>query len=59
MRGPGLLGLFRQPYLPSGVVANDQRVSNVILHGRDMMPALEGRIDDKQLEDLMAYLHTL
>jgi cytochrome c len=59
MRGPGLLGLFRQPYLPSGGAANDQRVMDVILHGRDMMPALGDHIDGQQLQELMAYLHAL
>jgi mono/diheme cytochrome c family protein len=59
LRGPGLLGLFRQPYLPSGVAANDQRVTELILRGRGMMPALGDRISERQLEDLMAYLHTL
>jgi cytochrome c553 len=59
LRGPGLLGLFRQPDLPSGVAANDQRVTEVILRGRGIMPAFHDRISDRQLEDLMAYLHTL
>jgi mono/diheme cytochrome c family protein len=57
--GPGLEGLFRKPYLPSGMVANDPRVTAVILHGRNMMPALGNTLSDQQLADLMAYLHTL
>lgn len=59
LRGPGLLGLFRQPYLRSGVAANDQRVTDLILRGRNIMPAFGNRISENQLEDLMAYLHTL
>lgn len=59
LNGPGLEGLFRKPYLPSGGVANDARVSAVILRGRNMMPALGNTLSDQQLEDLMAYLHTL
>jgi mono/diheme cytochrome c family protein len=59
LNGPGLEGLFRKPYLPSGMVANDARVTAVILHGRNMMPALGNTLSDQQLADLMAYLHTL
>ena len=59
LHGPGLEGLFRQKYLPSGIAANDDRVSAIILHGRGMMPAMQDRMDDRQLADLMAYLHTL
>ena len=59
LNGPGLEGLFRKPYLPSGMVANDARVAAVILHGRNMMPALGNTLSDQQLADLMAYLHTL
>jgi len=57
--GPGLQGLFRKPYLPSGGAANDTRVTSVILRGRGMMPALGNTLTDQQLADLMAYLHTL
>lgn len=57
--GPGLEGLFRKPYLPSGMAANDARVTAVILRGRNMMPALGNTLSDQQLEDLLAYLHTL
>jgi mono/diheme cytochrome c family protein len=59
MQGPGLEGLFRKPYLPSGAAANDARVTAVILHGRGMMPALGNTLSDQELQDLMAYLHTL
>jgi mono/diheme cytochrome c family protein len=56
-KGPGLLGLYRQPYMASGAPPTDDRVRAVILRGRNMMPATN--IDDQQLDDLMAYLHTL
>ena len=59
MQGPGLEGLFRKPYLPSGAAANDTRVTAVILHGRGMMPALGNTLSGRQLADLIAYLHTL
>jgi len=59
LHGPGLQGLYRKHYLPSGAPANDDRVASVILHGRNMMPALGNNLDDQQLNDLIAYLHTL
>lgn len=59
LHGPGLQGLFRKPYLPSGMPANDDRVRTTILHGRGMMPAFGDQLDDQQLHDLLAYLHTL
>ncbi len=59
LNGPGLEGLLRKPYLPSGLAANDARVTAVILHGRNMMPSLGNTLSDRQLEELMAYLHTL
>jgi mono/diheme cytochrome c family protein len=59
LHGPGLEGLFRKPYLPSGAAANDARVTAVILHGRNMMPAFGNTLSDQELEKLIAYLHTL
>ncbi len=59
LNGPGLEGLFRKPYLPSGTPANDARVTAVILYGRAMMPPLGNTLSDQELADLMAYLHTL
>jgi mono/diheme cytochrome c family protein len=59
LNGPGLEGLFRKPYLPSGGVAHDTRVTQTILGGRNMMPALGNTLTDQELADLLAYLHTL
>ncbi len=59
LNGPGLQGLFKKPYLPSGAPANDDRVRATILHGRNMMPAFGNDLDDQQMQDLLAYLHTL
>ena len=59
LHGPGLEGLFRKPYLPSGGAANDARVTAVILRGRNMMPAMGNTLSEQELEDLMSYLHTL
>lgn len=59
LHGPGLHGIFRKPYLPSGAPANDDRVISVARHGRNLMPAFGNALDDQQLADLLAYLHTL
>lgn len=58
-KGPSLKGLYKRQYLPSGLIANDQFVMQSIVHGRNMMPALGNSITQQQLDDLMAYLHTL
>ncbi|MBV8629869.1 MAG: cytochrome c [Silvibacterium sp.] len=59
LHGPGLQALYKQKYLPSGAPANDERVTAVILRGRNMMPAFGDSLSDQQLENLLAYLHTL
>lgn len=59
LHGPGLQGLYKKKYLPSGAPANDHRVTAVILQGRTMMPAFGNNLDEQQLSDLLAYLHTL
>jgi len=57
--GPSLKGTFRKPYMPSGTPANDDRMKDVILLGRPMMPAFRNQLSEKELQDLLAYLHTL
>ena len=59
LHGPSLYGVFRKPYLPSGAPARDDRVREVILHGRNLMPPAGGDLTEQQLQDLLRYLHTL
>lgn len=59
LHGPSLFALYRKKYLPSGAPANDERVTPVILRGRNMMPGYAADLNDQQLQDLLAYLHTL
>ena len=59
LHGPSLFAMYRKKYLPSGAPANDERVTPVILRGRNMMPGYASDINDQQLQDLLAYLHTL
>ena len=58
LHGPPLLGVFKKPYLPSGAPANDDRVTVTILQGHGLMPA-DPNLDPQDLNDLLAYLHTL
>jgi mono/diheme cytochrome c family protein len=59
LHGPSLLGLFKRPALPSGAAATDERVSATVLHGRNNMPALGNQLAPGDLDDILAYLHTL
>ncbi len=59
LRGPSLHGLFKSPFMKNGMPANDERVSDIILLGRAKMPAFQQKLTQQQLDDLMAYLHTL
>ena len=57
LHGPGLQALTKLKAMPSGAPPTDERLTDVILHGRGMMPGTQ--LADEQLEDLLAYLHTL
>jgi len=59
LKGPSLQGLFKRPFMKNGIPANDDRVSDIILLGRAKMPAFQNKLTQQQLDDLMAYLHTL
>ena len=59
-QGPGLKGVFKRPYLAvSGIPANDARVGEVIRIGRGKMEGYSNVLNGQQLEDLLAYMHTL
>ena len=59
-KGPGLKGVFKKQYLPeSGLPANDDRVGEIIRLGRSKMPAFAQTLDQQQVQDLLAYMHTL
>ena len=55
-----LHGVFKKQFLTeSGMPANDERVSEIIITGRNMMPAFGQALSQQQIQDLLAYLHTL
>ena len=57
--GPALVSIFKKPSLHSGAAATDERVTATVLHGHGLMPAMGAQVDEQQLADLLAYLHTL
>lgn len=57
LNGPGLQALTKMKAMPSGAPPTDERMTEVILRGRNMMPGTQ--LTDAQLSDLLAYLHTL
>ena len=59
-QGPSMKGIFQKSYLPmSGMPANNDRVSDIVRLGRDKMPAYGQVLNQQQINDLLAYLHTL
>ncbi len=57
LHGPGLRALTKLKAMPSGAPPSDERLADRILHGYGMMPGTP--MTDSQLQDLLAYLHTL
>jgi mono/diheme cytochrome c family protein len=59
-QGSSLRGVFKKPYLSmSGMPANDDRVRDIILLGRNKMEGFGNILTLGQVNDLIAYLHTL
>jgi mono/diheme cytochrome c family protein len=56
---PKLDGLFSSKTLPSGAAATDEQVHGVIIEGFRTMPAFQGRLQEQEVRDLIAYLHHL
>lgn len=57
LHGPGLQAITKIKAMPSGAPPTDERLTAVILHGHGTMPGTA--LDDQQLHDLLAYLHSL
>lgn len=59
-KGPSLKGVFRHQYLPlSGLPANDERIIDIVKYGRAKMEGFGQVMTEQQVNDLVAYLHTL
>jgi mono/diheme cytochrome c family protein len=57
LHGPGLQAITKVKAMPSGAPPTDERLSATILRGHGTMPGTQ--LSDDQLNDLLAYLHTL
>jgi mono/diheme cytochrome c family protein len=59
-KGPGLKGVFQNKFLPqTGLPANDDRVTDIIRNGRPDMPGYSQVLSSQDMQDLLAYMHTL
>jgi mono/diheme cytochrome c family protein len=59
-KGHSMKGVFSKQYLPqSGLPANDQQVGDIIRYGRNNMPSFGRVLSQQQIDDLLAYMHTL
>jgi len=59
-KGPGLKGVFQHQYLPhTGLPANDERVTDIIRNGRPDMPGYSQVLSAQDMQNMLAYLHTL
>jgi len=59
-KGPSLKGVFKKQYLSvSGLPANNERMTEIIKYGRSKMEGFGQVMTDQQIQDLLAYLHTL
>ena len=59
LKGPSLQGVYKKQYLPSGLLANDRFVEQTIVRGRNMMPPMGTSLSQQEIEDVIAYLHSL
>jgi cytochrome c553 len=59
-KGPGLKGIFQHKFLSlSGLPANEERVTDIVRLGRNEMPGYSQKFSPDDIQDLLAYLHTL
>jgi mono/diheme cytochrome c family protein len=59
-KGPGLKGVFQHQFLSqTGLPANDDRVTDIIRNGRPDMPGYSQVMSAQDVQDLLAYMHTL
>ena len=59
-KGPSMESVFKHQYLSiSGLPANDERMTDIIKNGRAKMEGFRQVMTDQQIQDLIAYMHTL
>jgi cytochrome c5 len=52
-----LKAIYSYKTMPSGTPTNDERISDLVVHGKRMMPATP--LSPDEMQALIAYLHTL
>jgi cytochrome c5 len=52
-----LKAIYSYKTMPSGTPTNDERISDLVVHGKRMMPATP--LSPDEMQALLAYLHTL
>jgi mono/diheme cytochrome c family protein len=59
-KGPSMKGIYKRQYMElSGLPVNDERMTDIIVHGRSKMEGFGQVMKEQQVKDLLAYLHTL
>ncbi len=59
-KGPSMKSVFKKQYMSvSGLPANDERMTDIVKNGRAKMEGFRQVMTDQQIQDLLAYLHTL
>ncbi len=59
-KGPSLKGIYKRQYMElSGLPVNDERIADIVKHGRAKMEGFGNVMSDDQIKDLIAYLRTL
>ena len=59
-KGPSMKGIYKRQFMElSGLPVNDERMTDIITHGRSKMEGFGRVMDDQQIKDLLAYMHTL
>ena len=51
--------MYSKPYLPSGLTSTDKHVIQSIVQGRGMMPRFGDSMNQQEIQDVVAYMHTL
>jgi len=59
-QGPSMQGIYKRQFMElSGLPVNDERMTDIIVHGRSKMQGLGQVLNEQQVKDLLAYMHTL
>ena len=59
-KGHSMKSVLSKQFLPqSGLPANDQQVGDIIRYGRNNMPSFGRVLSQQEIDDLLAYMHTL